>query len=110
MGVQFDPSDMPEYIEMYRGTGIGKKYVEDVTSLDPWEELTVFENPVLICHGIRDSIADISYSREACRRYKNCSLLELESGEHIFKNPDNFELAINATFEFLKKEKLLSLA
>ena len=103
MGKQFDPMDMPEYIEMYRGTGIGRKYVEDVTVLDPWKELCVFEGPVLICHGVRDSIADISYSRQAAQKYKNCVLYEFESGEHIFKKPENFHSAIDHTITFLKE-------
>lgn len=102
MGVSFDPDNMPEYIEMYRGTGIGRKYVEDVISLEPWKELTAFENPVLICHGTGDTIADISYSREAVKRYKDCTLLEIQSGEHIFKKPENFQKAIQATTEFLQ--------
>ncbi len=102
MGKQFDPNNVPEYIEMYRGTGIGRKYVEDVITLDPWKEITVFEKPVLICHGTGDSIADISYSREASRRYLDCDLLEIESAEHIFRKPENFQLAIDRTVHFLQ--------
>lgn len=106
MGVSFDPENVPEYIEMYRGTGIGRKYVEDVITLDPWKELTVFEKPVLICHGSGDTIADISYSRKAVEKYKDCKLLELESGEHIFKKPENFQKAVEATIEFVQSRIL----
>lgn len=102
MGVSFDTENVPEYIEMYRGTGIGRKYVRDVITLDPWEEITRFEKPVLICHGTGDTIADISYSREAVKRYKDCRLLEIESGEHIFKVRENFDLAIRETIDFLQ--------
>lgn len=102
MGVQFDVENVPEYIEMYRGTGIGRKYVADVTSLDPWKELTVFKKPVLICHGTGDSIADISYSEEAVRQYNDCTLFKIESGEHIFKEKRNFEKAVDATIHFLQ--------
>ncbi|MDO4977814.1 MAG: alpha/beta hydrolase [Eubacteriales bacterium] len=102
MGISFDTENVPEYIEMYRGTGIGRKYVRDVITLDPWKEITRFEKPVLICHGTWDTIADISYSREAVKRYHDCHLLEIPSGEHIFKVPENFNLAINETIDFLQ--------
>lgn len=102
MGKQFDPENVPDYIEMYRGTGIGRKYVEDVITLDPWKEITTFKKPVLICHGTGDTIADISYSREAVRRYGDCNLVEIESAEHIFRKPENFQKAISQTVHFLQ--------
>ena len=101
MGKSFDAEEVPEYIEMYRGTGIGRKYITDMRSLDPWTELTVYEHPVLICHGTWDSIAAIRYSREAAARYKDCTLLEIEKGEHIFKVPENFKQAMETSIDFL---------
>lgn len=101
MGKQFDPANPPEYLEMFHGTGIGKKFMKDFASLDPWKEIKNFFGPVLICHGTADDIADIAYAREAQLQYLDCTLVEIEGGRHIFKEKAHFLQALEATMAFL---------
>lgn len=102
MGKSWNPEEPPEYLPMFHDTGIGKKFILDFASLDPWKEITTFQGPVLICHGTADTIASIRFSREARQRYACCELLEIPEGEHIFKNREHFDKAIRKTLDFLR--------
>lgn len=49
------------YVE-YAGWEIGRKYVETLTALDPIQPLSQFKNPVLLCHGLQDTVVPPAHS------------------------------------------------
>lgn len=63
----------PDALEVF-GMTISKKFAEEVPREDIYSLISRFEKPVLIFHGDRDEIVDISYSVRAEKSYKNARL------------------------------------
>ena len=77
-----DPENVPESFYAIN-VKLGKKYVEDARSLDPYEQICTFSKPVWIIHGKEDPLVKIDYSRKAAERYPNATLVEIH-GDHGF--------------------------
>lgn len=100
---KFAPDHVPETFHAAT-VKLGRKYVEDAASLDPYKEILPFEKPVLIVHGIEDTLVNIDYSRRAQKEYKNCTLVEVH-GDHGFIKK-GFKASSRATLKFLKENNL----
>lgn len=82
IGTKIDTDNIPEkFWGLF--VHLGRKYVEDALVLDPYEQICTFSKPVLIIHGIEDTLVNIDYSRKAERLYNNCKLVEVH-GDHGF--------------------------
>lgn len=82
IGTRIDTSNVPEkFFGLF--VQLGKRYVEDALSLDPYEQICSFKKPVLIIHGMEDKLVKIDYSRKANELYGNSRLMEIH-GDHGF--------------------------
>lgn len=82
IGTNIDPENIPDrFFGLF--VLLGKKYVLDAKSIEPYEQICKFKKPVLIIHGIEDSLVKIEYSRKAKELYPNCKLVEIH-GDHGF--------------------------
>ena len=77
------PEDLPETEEV-RGMVLGKKYALDAMTFDIYDMIKNYKNDVLICHGDKDDIVDISYARRAAEIYENATLSVYEGVDHSF--------------------------
>ena len=68
MFAKFDPANIPEIIQC-GPMKLGRCYPVDVIEMDPFEEIKAYTGPVLLVHGTKDRIVDISYSEKAARAY-----------------------------------------
>lgn len=82
INAKFDPNNVPDRLRALF-VKLSSKYVLDVINMDPFKEICSFKKPVLIVHGVKDKLVDISYSRRACEGYPNCKLVEV-NGDHGF--------------------------
>ena len=82
---------------------LGKKYLLDAMSLEPWREICTYSGPVFICHGTSDTVVRIKYSREAAKRYPNCKLVALRGAHHAFLLPRTVKKAVKHILAFLKQ-------
>lgn len=82
---------------------LGRKYLLDAMSLEPWREVCSYPGPVFICHGTSDTVVSIKYSREAKKRYPNCRLVELRGAHHAFLLPRTVRKAASHIIAFLKE-------
>lgn len=99
IGTKIDVNHIPdEFFGLF--VKLGKKYIMDAQSLDPYEQICTFKKPVLIIHGIEDKLVDISYSRKAGEKYSNAQLIEVH-GDHGFITK-GFHAAKKATIQYLK--------
>ena len=97
---RFDPENIPDIFYAIN-VKLSRKYADDAASLDPYDEICTFQKPVLIIHGIEDTLVDIDYSRKARDRYENCTMIEVH-GDHGFIKSGLNE-SKKATASFLEK-------
>lgn len=102
INAKFDPKNVPDQLRCLF-VKLSSKYVLDVIDMDPYKEICSFKKPVLIVHGTKDKLVNISYSREASEKYPNCKLVEV-NGDHgfIFRG---FAQSKQATIDFLNEIK-----
>lgn len=83
LGVRIDPTDPPaSFRALY--VRLGRRYVRDAQSLEPWREMTPYAGPVLLCHGTADRTVDSRYSADAASRYAQAELHLIPGARHMF--------------------------
>ena len=102
-GITFDPKHIPKTV----GEGkwqISGEYPRSVLNLDVYEEIKLFDKPVLLIHGKKDTIVDISYAKKAKKAYDSvrtpCLYDVLEDAGHGFDGEDD-ERAKRLLIDFL---------
>ncbi len=68
-GGSYDVHNVPEEIQC-GVTVIGKSFHADVCEMDPYLELSPYKGPVLIIHGLDDTIVNYSYAVRAKENYE----------------------------------------
>ena len=101
--MNFDPDNVPE--EMRSGPmRIGRRYATDVMDMDTLPTITRYTGKVLILHGDRDTLVNISGSQEAAEAYEaagaDVRFQIIPGGKHIFLNPEHIKMAVNTISEF----------
>lgn len=84
----------------YEGHVFYKKYLVDVMTLYPFEEIGAFKGPVLIIHGDKDTLVPLSVSEEAVEIYEDAELKVIPDQGHGF-NAMGTNQAIAILEEFL---------
>ena len=80
---KFDPSNIPEKIRCGPMI-IGRTYVESVINIDAYSLIGDFSGNVLLIHGGKDKLVDISYSRRAIEKFSNIEFYEIQDAGHGF--------------------------
>lgn len=95
-------SAIPETIE-FNGVLLGKKYIEDVLDYDLYAQAEKFTKKVLLLHGTKDDIVNISYAEELRSRLDSVEYRVIEGGAHSFQG-EHFAEAMGYVTAFLEKE------
>ncbi len=77
------PDDIPATSNLW-GTQLGRIYYEGLYDFDVWTEIARYERPVLLIHGDRDNIVNISYAERASQTYKDVEYHVLSGAGHGF--------------------------
>ena len=99
MFAKFDPSNIPPVISHFP-MKLGDVYAKAVINMNIYDEIRGYDRPVLLIHGTRDEIVDISYSRKAREVYKQCEYLEIEGAGHMFSKGHD-RIAMDALDKFI---------
>lgn len=100
----FDPLHIPEVIEC--GTfRMGRVYPEAVLEMDPYEEVSAYQGPVLIVHGSDDMIVNISYAEKAAAAYGGHAILKTIPGAGHGFRPEEDAVAMGYVTEFLQNRR-----
>lgn len=88
--MKFDPSHVPE--KLHSGPmRLGRNYVLDVINMDAYHQIAKYHGRILIVHGDKDTLVDISHSRKARYCYQaagaSVRLVTISGGKHIFRKP-----------------------
>lgn len=102
---KFDPNNPPEIINC-GPMKLGKCYPNDVVRMDPYQEISPYQGPVLIIHGTKDRIVNVDYARKAAKAYDAATpdrtqLCIIEGGAHGFA-PKHDAYAIDQLKTFAK--------
>ena len=81
---------------------MGKNYVSDVWDYDVYAEMPNYTNPVLILHGDRDGIVDVSYAQRAAESYPDAELHILHGAGHGFYS-SSFDVAMDYILDYLRE-------
>lgn len=77
-------NDVPDQFFFNGWIYVGRNYVADVWDYDIYKEMSDYQKPVLILHGDRDSIVDISYSHKASESYPDAEFHTIHGAGHGF--------------------------
>ena len=88
--MKFDPSHVPE--KLHSGPmRLGRNYVLDVINMDAYHQIAQYHGRILIVHGDKDTLVDISHSKKARYCYQaagaSVRLVTISGGKHIFRKP-----------------------
>ncbi len=104
MFAQFDPANIPDIVPC-GPMKLGRCYVEDVIRMNPYEEINDYQGDVLIVHGTKDNIVNMTYIEEAFDTYmgnksgNKVNLKIVEGGGHGFSKKHD-KVAIQYLKEF----------
>ena len=98
------PDDIPASSSLW-GTQLGRTYYEDLYDFDVYTEIAKFNKPVLLLHGNRDNIVDISYSQRASETYQQVEYHVLQGAGHGFSGSSQTQ-AINYLQDWLVRQAL----
>ena len=104
--MKFDPNNVPE--EMRSGPMcIGRRYAMDVMNIDTLPTIARYTGKVLILHGDKDTLVDISGSQKAAEAYEaagaDVSLQIIPNGKHIFLKSKHIKMANTFIKDFVRQ-------
>lgn len=99
ISAKFDPQNIPDVLSC-GPMKLGRDYPACVMEKDIYEMIGGYTGPVLIVHGTKDAIVDISYSVKAHQIYADSSLVTVHGGGHGFLGKHD-RLAVYALWQFL---------
>lgn len=92
--------DIPETYSLFGWMTVGRNYATDVWDYDVYGEIGKYTGPVLIVHGDRDNIVDVSYSQRAAEVYQDCELDIIPGAGHGFTG-DAYDQSVQYALDFL---------
>ena len=106
--LKFDPSHIPE--KMHAGPmPLGRRYSADVMNMDAFRQIAGYSGKVLLLHGDKDTIVDISYAEKAESVYRaagaDVRFVVIPGGKHIFRKPSQIRQATQEITAFVRKIK-----
>lgn len=96
-------NDVPETFNFLGWIQVGKNYASDVWDYDFYGVMEKFGKPVLILHGNRDYMVDVSYSEKAADSFPDAELHILNGAGHGFYGK-SFDEAITYIFAYLNEQ------
>lgn len=73
---------------------LSRKYIKDIKAFSVFEHMDEYTNPVVIYHGTSDSMAPISYSERAARKFPQAKLTRIPNAGH----------SLTGHIDFIQKE------
>ena len=94
-----DDASVPETIDWW-GVTLGRDFVLTLRGLNIYEDMATFSAPVLLMHGMNDTIVPYSYSERAAETYPNAELVTYSGEGHGF-SPSTMNDVNERTLSFL---------
>ncbi len=98
---RFDEGGIPEEVPFW-GLTLGRGFFESMKTLDPFERIGGYGNPVLILQGDRDEIVRPAIAERAVRRYPRGEMRLLPGEGHGF-SPAGTDAALKEALSLLER-------
>lgn len=92
--------EIPDRVSFFSWMSVGRPYVEAVLDYDIYDVIPAYTRDVLLLHGDRDGIVDLSYSRQAVETYPSARLEVISGAGHGFSG-ERFDLAMEYIVEYI---------
>ena len=104
MGATYDPFNLGEYVELFRGLKLGAEYIRTAFSLPIYETSAKYDGPALIIHGTGDRVVPYTYGERFHQIWPTSKLQILDRADHGFSQ--QIEQVATSTAEFLSQTLL----
>ena len=104
MGATYDPFNLGEYVELFRGMNLGAEYIRTAFSLPIYETAAKYQGPALIIHGTGDRVVPYTYGERFHQTWPASELVIIDRADHGFSK--QIEQVASKTAEFLSKALL----
>ena len=84
MGKTYDPFDPGEYVELWGGLQLGRKYIRTAFTLPIYETAAKYQGPALVVHGNADRVVPYTYGERFHDIWPKSELVILEYFDHGF--------------------------
>ena len=101
MGATYDPFNLGEYVELFRGLKLGAEYIRTAFSLPIYETAAKYQGPALIIHGTGDRVVPYTYGERFHQGWPNSELVIIDKADHGFSK--EIEQVASKSAEFLSK-------
>ena len=106
MGATYDPFNLGEYVELFRGLKLGAEYIRTAFSLPIYETSAGYNGPALIIHGTGDRVVPYTYGERFHQIWPKSKLQIIDRADHGFSK--EIEQVATSTAEFLSQALLQS--
>ncbi len=104
MGATYDPFNLGEYVELFRGLKLGAEYIRTAFTLPIYETSAKYEGPALIIHGTGDRVVPYTYGERFHQIWPKSKLQIIDRADHGFSQ--QIEQVATSTAEFLSQTLL----
>ena len=104
MGATYDPFNLGEYVELFRGLKLGAEYIRTAFSLPIYETSAGYNGPALIIHGTGDRVVPYTYGERFHQIWPTSKLQIIDRADHGFSK--EIEQVATTTAEFLSQTLL----
>lgn len=104
MGATYDPFNLGEYVELFRGLKLGAEYIRTAFSLPIYETSAQYQGPALIIHGTGDRVVPYTYGERFHQIWPKSKLQIIDRADHGFSK--EIEQVATSTAEFLSQTLL----
>ena len=101
MGATYDPFNLGEYVELFRGMRLGAEYIRTAFSLPIYETAAKYQGPALIIHGTGDRVVPYTYGERFNQIWNGSELVIIDKADHGFSQ--QIEQVAGKSAEFLSK-------
>lgn len=101
MGATYDPFNLGEYVELFRGLKLGAEYIRTAFSLPIYETAAKYQGPALIIHGTGDRVVPYTYGERFHQIWNGSELVIIDKADHGFSQ--QIEQVAGKSAEFLSK-------
>lgn len=106
MGATYDPFNLGEYVELFRGLKLGAEYIRTAFTLPIYETSAQYQGPALIIHGTGDRVVPYTYGERFHQIWPKSKLQIIDRADHGFSQ--QIEQVATSTAEFLSQALLQS--